>query len=144
MPGGSSCSLPLLLLSLLLSSLLSFILSSFLLSSSIFLTILTNLVVAAIGAVAAKLILVIRHDFLEYRNFKANGRRYFILQGSTELREPQKIEKLGETYLPYSVFLEYINGLGTSTFAWVISILYMCVGNVATYCQFSIFILKVI
>ncbi|KAG5305556.1 DESI1 isopeptidase, partial [Acromyrmex insinuator] len=41
----------------------------------------------------------------------------FLPQGGTELRDPQRVEKLGETYLPYSVFLEYINGLGTSTFA---------------------------
>ncbi|XP_011347522.1 uncharacterized protein LOC105285190 isoform X2 [Ooceraea biroi] len=55
----------------------------------------------------------------------AYGREYFfgpagihsIRPGGTELGEPQRIEKLGETYLPYSVFLEYINGLGTSTFA---------------------------
>ncbi|XP_011175248.1 uncharacterized protein LOC105207465 isoform X4 [Solenopsis invicta] len=55
----------------------------------------------------------------------AYGREYFfgpagiqsIRPGGTELGEPQRVEKLGETYLPYSVFLEYINGLGTSTFA---------------------------
>ncbi|XP_050466444.1 uncharacterized protein LOC126859339 isoform X2 [Cataglyphis hispanica] len=55
----------------------------------------------------------------------AYGREYFfgpagissVRPGSTELGEPQRVEKLGETYLPYTVFLEYINGLGTSTFA---------------------------
>ncbi|KAM0728517.1 Desumoylating isopeptidase 1 [Formica fusca] len=55
----------------------------------------------------------------------AYGREYFfgpaginsVRPGSTELGEPQRIENLGETYLPYTVFLEYINGLGTSTFA---------------------------
>ncbi|KAL2717793.1 uncharacterized protein V1478_013493, partial [Vespula squamosa] len=55
----------------------------------------------------------------------AYGREYFfgpagiqsVRPGGTYLRDPQKIEKIGETYLPYSVFLEYINGLGTSTFA---------------------------
>ncbi|XP_011061577.1 PREDICTED: uncharacterized protein LOC105150289 isoform X5 [Acromyrmex echinatior] len=55
----------------------------------------------------------------------AYGREYFfgpvgiqsVRPGGTELRDPQRVEKLGETYLPYSVFLEYINGLGTSTFA---------------------------
>ncbi|XP_046830885.1 uncharacterized protein LOC124429528 isoform X2 [Vespa crabro] len=55
----------------------------------------------------------------------AYGREYFfgpagiqsVRPGGTHLRDPQKIEKIGETYLPYSVFLEYINGLGTSTFA---------------------------
>lgn len=38
-------------------------------------------------------------------------------QGGTVLGEPLKVEKVGETYLPYSVFFEYISGLGTSTFA---------------------------
>ncbi|XP_011643036.1 uncharacterized protein LOC105430926 isoform X1 [Pogonomyrmex barbatus] len=55
----------------------------------------------------------------------AYGREYFfgpagiqsVRPGGTELRDPQRVEKLGETYLPYTVFLEYINGLGTSTFA---------------------------
>ncbi|XP_015608162.1 uncharacterized protein LOC107273969 isoform X2 [Cephus cinctus] len=55
----------------------------------------------------------------------AYGREYFfgpagihsVRPGGTELGEPQRVEKLGETYLPYSVFLEYINGLGTSKFA---------------------------
>ncbi|XP_043686823.1 uncharacterized protein LOC122638147 isoform X1 [Vespula pensylvanica] len=55
----------------------------------------------------------------------AYGREYFfgpvgiqsVRPGGTYLRDPQKVEKIGETYLPYSVFLEYINGLGTSTFA---------------------------
>ncbi|XP_029175995.1 uncharacterized protein LOC114944298 isoform X2 [Nylanderia fulva] len=55
----------------------------------------------------------------------AYGREYFfgpagihsVRPGGTELGEPQRVEKLGETYLPYTVFLEYINGLGTSTFA---------------------------
>nr|XP_050844502.1 uncharacterized protein LOC127061535 isoform X2 [Vespula vulgaris]XP_050844503.1 uncharacterized protein LOC127061535 isoform X2 [Vespula vulgaris] len=55
----------------------------------------------------------------------AYGREYFFgpvgiqsaRPGGTYLRDPQKVEKIGETYLPYSVFLEYINGLGTSTFA---------------------------
>ncbi|XP_018056506.1 PREDICTED: uncharacterized protein LOC108692659 isoform X1 [Atta colombica] len=44
-------------------------------------------------------------------------RKNSLMTGGTELRDPQRVEKLGETYLPYSVFLEYINGLGTSTFA---------------------------
>lgn len=41
----------------------------------------------------------------------------FYFQGGTVLGEPQRVEKLGDTFLPYSVFLEYINGLGTSKFA---------------------------
>ncbi|XP_076544446.1 uncharacterized protein LOC117604894 isoform X3 [Osmia lignaria lignaria] len=53
------------------------------------------------------------------------GREYFFgpsgiqsaRPGGTVLGEPLKVEKVGETYLPYSVFFEYISGLGTSTFA---------------------------
>ncbi|XP_070161105.1 uncharacterized protein [Polyergus mexicanus] len=51
------------------------------------------------------------------RHVRYSSRMLSFLFGSTELGEPQRIEKLGETYLPYTVFLEYINGLGTSTFA---------------------------
>ncbi|XP_043522702.1 uncharacterized protein LOC122535319 isoform X2 [Frieseomelitta varia] len=55
----------------------------------------------------------------------AYGREYFFgpsgiqtaRPGGTALGEPLKVEKVGETYLPYSVFFEYINGLGASTFA---------------------------
>lgn len=53
------------------------------------------------------------------------GREYFFgpsgiqscRPGGTVLGEPLKVERIGETYLPYSVFFEYISGLGTSTFA---------------------------
>ncbi|XP_011861408.1 PREDICTED: uncharacterized protein LOC105558384 isoform X2 [Vollenhovia emeryi] len=51
------------------------------------------------------------------RRTRYSARVLSFLLGGTELRDPQRVEKLGETYLPYSVFLEYINGLGTSTFA---------------------------
>ncbi|XP_011302526.1 uncharacterized protein [Fopius arisanus] len=55
----------------------------------------------------------------------AYGREYFfgpsgiqsVRPGGTVLGEPERVEKLGDTFLPYSVFLEYINGLGTSKFA---------------------------
>ncbi|XP_014205325.1 uncharacterized protein LOC106637159 [Copidosoma floridanum] len=55
----------------------------------------------------------------------AYGREYFfgpqgiqsVRPGGTELQEPLRIEKIGQTYLPYSVFWEYINGLGTTKFA---------------------------
>ncbi|XP_070523765.1 uncharacterized protein [Cardiocondyla obscurior] len=57
-----------------------------------------------------------RRWFLSRRT-RYSARVLSSLLGGTELRDPQRIEKLGETYLPYSVFLEYINGLGTSTFA---------------------------
>ncbi|CAK9826509.1 Desumoylating isopeptidase 1 [Anthophora retusa] len=53
------------------------------------------------------------------------GREYFfgpsgiqsVRPGGTRLGAPYQIQKLGETYLPYSVFFEYMCGLGTSTFA---------------------------
>ncbi|KAI4503512.1 hypothetical protein M0802_001734 [Mischocyttarus mexicanus] len=71
-------------------------------------------------------VLIGRHlEGIWHTGIVAYGREYFfgpagiqsVRPGGTHLREPQKIEKIGETYLPYSVFLEYINGLGTSTFA---------------------------
>ncbi|XP_039306532.1 uncharacterized protein LOC105207465 isoform X2 [Solenopsis invicta] len=58
-----------------------------------------------------------RRWFPSRRRARYSARVLSFLLGGTELGEPQRVEKLGETYLPYSVFLEYINGLGTSTFA---------------------------
>lgn len=40
-----------------------------------------------------------------------------MFQGGTDLGDPWKVENLGETYLSYFLFLEYINGLGSTTFA---------------------------
>ncbi|XP_076162718.1 uncharacterized protein LOC143144312 isoform X3 [Ptiloglossa arizonensis] len=37
--------------------------------------------------------------------------------GSTVLGKPNKVEKIGDTYLPYTIFWEYIEGLRTSKFA---------------------------
>jgi hypothetical protein len=36
---------------------------------------------------------------------------------STPLGEPLRVLKLGETQVPYSVFIDYINGLSDSTWA---------------------------
>lgn len=55
----------------------------------------------------------------------AYGREYYFgpfgiqtaRPGGTVLGEPDKVESIGVTYLSYSIFLEYINGLGTSKFA---------------------------
>ncbi|EFN76471.1 UPF0326 protein FAM152B [Harpegnathos saltator] len=77
------------------------------------------------AAMMSRLLIGRQLDGIWHTAIVAYGREYFfgpagiqsIRPGGTELKEPQKIEKLGETYLPYSVFLEYINGLGTSTFA---------------------------
>ncbi|XP_076277032.1 uncharacterized protein LOC143207451 isoform X2 [Lasioglossum baleicum] len=54
----------------------------------------------------------------------AYGREYYFgpfgiqtaRPGGTVLGEPDKVESIGVTYLSYSIFLEYINGLGTSKF----------------------------
>jgi len=54
----------------------------------------------------------------------AYGREYFFTQegvacvvpGSTGLGEPDRIEKLGETQLPYSVFLDYLLTIGENKF----------------------------
>ncbi|XP_023314419.1 uncharacterized protein LOC106648391 isoform X1 [Trichogramma pretiosum] len=70
--------------------------------------------------------LIGRHlDGIWHTAVVAYGREYFfgpmgiqsVRPGGTELQEPQRIEKVGQTYLPYSVFYEYINGLGTTKFA---------------------------
>lgn len=67
-----------------------------------------------------------RHlDGIWHTSVVAYRREYFFgpvgiqsaVPGSTELKEPQKVEEIGFTFLPYSVFLEYINGLATSKFA---------------------------
>lgn len=71
-------------------------------------------------------VLIGRHiDGVWHTAIVVYGREYFfgpsgiqsVRPGTTLLDEPQRVERIGETYLPYSVFLEYINGLGTSTFA---------------------------
>lgn len=41
---------------------------------------------------------------------------FYILQGGTVLGQPLKIEKIGETFIPYQVFKDYIRGLSDSTF----------------------------
>ncbi|XP_015125387.1 uncharacterized protein LOC107047110 isoform X2 [Diachasma alloeum] len=70
-------------------------------------------------------ILIGRHlDGVWHTAIVAYGREYFfgpsgiqsVRPGGTVLGEPERVEKLGDTFLPYSVFLEYINGLGTSKF----------------------------
>ena len=40
----------------------------------------------------------------------------YFFQGGSVLGEPQKIESLGETQLPYSVFLDYILSIGDTKF----------------------------
>ncbi|XP_058797781.1 uncharacterized protein LOC131667999 isoform X1 [Phymastichus coffea] len=71
-------------------------------------------------------LLIGRHlDGIWHTAVVAYGREYFfgpqgiqsVRPGSTELQDPVRVEKVGQTYLPYSVFYEYINGLGTTKFA---------------------------
>ncbi|XP_043240831.1 uncharacterized protein LOC122391203 isoform X11 [Amphibalanus amphitrite] len=55
----------------------------------------------------------------------AFGREYFFgsegvqscAPGGTILGEPTRVERIGETEVPYQLFLEYVFGLGESTFA---------------------------
>ncbi|XP_051158578.1 uncharacterized protein LOC127279949 isoform X3 [Leptopilina boulardi] len=77
------------------------------------------------AALMSQLLIGQHIDGIWHTAIVAYGREYFfgpsgiqsVRPGGTELEDPQKVEKVGETYLPYSVFLEYINGLGTSNFA---------------------------
>ena len=40
----------------------------------------------------------------------------FFSQGGTILGEATEVISLGETFIPYQVFLEYVLGLGETTF----------------------------
>jgi hypothetical protein len=42
-----------------------------------------------------------------------------FLQCGTVLGEPNRVVNLGETFIPYQVFLDYVLGLGESTFRLV-------------------------
>ncbi|XP_022830975.1 uncharacterized protein LOC111359613, partial [Spodoptera litura] len=39
------------------------------------------------------------------------------LQGSTQLGPPHRVERLGETFVPFQVFSDYIQGLSTTTYS---------------------------
>uniref|UniRef100_A0A2H1X309 SFRICE_018676 n=1 Tax=Spodoptera frugiperda TaxID=7108 RepID=A0A2H1X309_SPOFR len=40
----------------------------------------------------------------------------FAMQGGTQLGPPHRVERLGETFVPFQVFSEYIQGLSTTTY----------------------------
>lgn len=40
-----------------------------------------------------------------------------VLQASTQLGAPHAVHRLGQTFVPFPVFLEYIEGLATTTYA---------------------------
>lgn len=40
---------------------------------------------------------------------------YYYLQGEV-INEPVKKEVLGQTQIPYSIFIDYLTGLGESTY----------------------------
>lgn len=40
----------------------------------------------------------------------------FFFQGTTVLGNPTKIETIGDTFIPYQVFKDYLRGLAESTF----------------------------
>lgn len=46
-----------------------------------------------------------------------------VFQGGTILGDPDRVEELGESQVPYQLFLEYIFGLGEATYKYV----YWCV-----------------
>lgn len=39
-----------------------------------------------------------------------------LLQGTTALGQPQKVEEIGETFIPYTVFKDYVRGLAEGSF----------------------------
>ncbi|KAF2902091.1 hypothetical protein ILUMI_04079, partial [Ignelater luminosus] len=65
-----------------------------------------------------------RIDGIWHTSIVIYGREYFFGShgvescnpGSTALGKPLKIAKLGETQIPYTVFIDYLNGLSESTF----------------------------
>lgn len=77
------------------------------------------------AAMMSKMLIGRHLDGIWHTGVVAYGREYFfgpagiqsVRPGGTELREPNRVEKVGETDLPYPVFLDYISGLSTSTFA---------------------------
>lgn len=52
-------------------------------------------------------------DFL----YACYGFNCFYFQGSTALGAPLEIVLLGHTQVPYSVFFDYLNGLGEGAYA---------------------------
>lgn len=42
--------------------------------------------------------------------------KLMIFQGGTQLGAPHRVEKLGETFVPFQVFVDYIQGLSTTTY----------------------------
>ena len=41
---------------------------------------------------------------------------FFYFQGGTVLGDADQVLKLGETFIPYQVFSDYVFGLGETTF----------------------------
>lgn len=80
---------------------------------------------AGLAALMSRMVIGRHFEGIWHTAIVAYGREYFfgpagirsVRPGGTELGNPLRVEKIGETYLPYSVFLEYINGLGNSKFA---------------------------
>ena len=47
---------------------------------------------------------------------ECKGNYNLFLQGGTLLGEPDRVEELGQSQVPYQLFLEYIFGLGESSY----------------------------
>lgn len=43
-----------------------------------------------------------------------------LKQGGTVLGQPTRVERIGDTFIPFQVFKDYLRGLAESTFRWVI------------------------
>jgi len=64
------------------------------------------------------------HDSVWHSGIVAYGREYFftdrgvvsVIPGASVLGQPSRVERLGETQLPYSVFLDYVLSLGENKF----------------------------
>ncbi|KAM3960612.1 uncharacterized protein ACR2FA_005353 isoform 2-T5 [Aphomia sociella] len=52
----------------------------------------------------------------EREYFYGGGGVVSCAPGSTQLGQPRQVERLGETFVPFQVFVDYIQGLATSTY----------------------------
>jgi hypothetical protein len=55
-------------------------------------------------------------NFEQKIKFSLISNNFISSQGSTVLGDPNQPLKLGETFIPYQVFADYVFGLGETTF----------------------------
>jgi hypothetical protein len=44
---------------------------------------------------------------------------YVLVQGGTQLGAPHQVEQLGRTFVPFQIFIDYLQGLATSNYTLV-------------------------